>query len=108
MLYALAKMEEEFFADNLKQFISLCPCTLSGDSDRAEYADSTFMYEGIGVYAYKLDWDDGGAGYQKDCQIVCDKLDAAACSDYCDYAGNESSSIQDDIHWAQNAIEGRF
>ena len=83
MLYALAKMEETFFVDNLNQFVALAPCTLSGSSDRADYENSTFKYEDIGVYAYKTDWSDGGAAFQKDCDTVCDKLDADACSAYC-------------------------
>ena len=67
MLYALAHLEEEFFADNLNQFVALAPCTLSGSSDRATYENSTFVYADYGIYAYKTDWSDGGEAFNKDC-----------------------------------------
>ena len=42
MFYALAKLEKEFFADNLFTFAALDPCTIQVDEGQDLYTDGLF------------------------------------------------------------------
>lgn len=94
MFYGLAKMENEFFADNLFTFAALDPCTIDVTEGDRIYTEGLFHFAEYGIYAF------GGPNWDEQLQTICDNFD----EEICDYATNsgygEPVSLQTNVHWA--------
>ena len=102
MFYALAKMEEEFFADNLFTFAALDPCTIQSDEGQRIYKEGLFHFKDYGIMAFN------GPNWKKDRETICTNFDKEIC-DYADgYAGGEPIALNVNVHWAQNVVVNRF
>lgn len=51
MFYGLAKLEEEFYKDNLFTFAALDPCTIQSDEGQRIYNEGLFHFADYGIYA---------------------------------------------------------
>ena len=58
MFYALTKLEDEFFADNLFTFAAIDPCTIDVSEGDELYEDGLFHFSEYGIYAFGgPNWD---------------------------------------------------
>jgi len=74
MFYGLAKMEEEFFADNLYTFAAIDPCTVDVNEGTHIYEDGLFHFADYGIYVF------GGPNWKKDEKTICDNFDEDICN----------------------------
>ena len=65
MFYALAKKEDEFFADNLFTFAALDPCTIQSDEGQRIYKEGLFHFKDYGILAFN------GPNWKKDRETIC-------------------------------------
>ena len=102
MFYALAKMEDEFFADNLFTFAAIDPCTLAlTDGDRM-YTEGLFHFKDYGIFAI------GGPNWDQDLKTICANFDEEICEYATDLDEGQPVSLNTEVHWAQNTMLGRF
>ena len=102
MFYALAKLEKEFFADNLFTFAALDPCTIQVDEGQDLYTDGLFKFQDYDIYSF------GGPNWDKNVETICKNFDQEICDWATGYGEGEPFSVQDYVHWAQNVIVNRF
>lgn len=102
MFYALAKLEEEFFADNLFTFAAIDPCTIDVTEGNRIYKHGLFHFSEYGIYAF------GGPNWDEDLNTICDNFDQEICDYAAGCAGGEPVSLQTNVHWAQNVVQQRF
>ena len=103
MYYGLAK-KQDYYAERINRFIALTTCIYVAPLfDDYEEAVKTYLtYDRLGIYN-KFGGDESSATVEK----VCGVLGASECEDYGD-PEEHGASIQQYMHYAQCAIEGRF
>ena len=102
MFYALAKMEDEFFADNLFTFAAIDPCTIDVTEGNRIYTEGLFHFKEYGIYAF------GGPNWDQDLATICANFDQEICDYASGCAGGEPVSLNTNVHWAQNVVIQRF
>ena len=102
MFYALAKMEDEFFADNLFTFAAIDPCTIDVTEGDRIYTEGLFHFKEYGIYAF------GGPNWDQDLATICANFDQEICDYASGTAGGEPVSLNTNVHWAQNVVIQRF
>ena len=98
MFYALAKLEEEFFAENLFTFAALDPCTIAINEGDHYYTDGLFHFEEYGIYSF------GGPHWRKNLKTIYREFGDDIGDFYAGYGDGEPFSVQDYVHWAQNSM----
>lgn len=73
--YALAKLDEEFFANNVHKFVALAPCTMynTGGAPESYYAEPMMRFPEVGVYSLY------GPNWASDRVKVCDLAGQEVC-----------------------------
>ena len=69
MFYALPKLEEDFFAENLFTFSAIDPCTIQVTEGERIYNDGLFHFSEYGIFAF------GGPNWDNDLKTICDNFD---------------------------------
>ena len=105
MLYGLAKEKEygdTFFALNLEKAILLSTVTVPVMGTYEENAETLFKLPGLGVTNM------GGPNWDESLWNICSQLGAENCLAGMFAGGMSSYSVNQNIHYAQCSIEGRF
>ena len=80
--YALAKLDEAFFADNVHKFVALAPCTMTntGGADESWYQEGLYKFPSLGVYSLF------GPNWATEHVKICDELGQDVCASWaCDF-----------------------
>lgn len=101
MFYALSKSEDRL-AKSLASASQLDPCTIAVNEGEHIYRDGLFHFQDFGIYNLAgPDWD-------QSLQTICDNFDDEICEWAGWLTGGAPSSVQNEMHWAQNALEDRY
>ena len=68
MFYGLAKLEEEFFADNLFTFAAIDPCTIDVSEGDALYEEGLFHFDEHGIFVF------AGPNWAEDRKTICENF----------------------------------
>lgn len=102
MFYALAHLEDSFFAENMFTFVALDPCTIDVSEGTHIYEDGLFHLADYGIYAFN------GPTWDQDIKTICDNFDEEICDYFSAITGGEATSVQTELHWAQNSEVNRY
>lgn len=103
MFYALANIEDKI-SEYLLKFVAIAPCMMynTGGWPESEVEKTLYRFPEIGVYSV----------YGPDAQASYDKIKAEfgeeVANQMAGCVGCQGSSVRTEIHWMQNAYQGRM
>jgi len=78
------------------------PCTIAVNEGEDIYRDGLFHFQDYGIYNL------AGPGWDESLVTICDNFSQEVCDYSSDLTGGAPSSVQNEMHWAQNSLSDRY